>query len=200
MKRLLYAVLATLVATGCSRSLTGTLNVREPMAINKKDGSAVSLDQGSYRATLQDKEKKVVLHVEGAGRQLKADIRTPQGLVFPDTGSFSVTSEQSGQPWNLVGQIQTDYKEGPRYRRTERCSYGRNYWYCHWRPGPHRHCGWWYDEFYFGVRQVEYHMETVSRKASVEFRDPRSRQTLAVFNAAQVDESVLVYDYIGSCH
>jgi hypothetical protein len=202
MKKFVLTIIGIAALVGCRHSVTGTLEVKDQLTLNKKGNQTVVLDEGSYKATVHsyDKKDKVVFDIKGLSKKqnVKAEFKIDENMVIPQNGHVSVSSETSGQPWNLEGDIETEMTRGPQVKTYESCRYGSAFWYCY-GSGAGRMCGWWYDTYYFGTREVEYHKEVTTRSVDVDFIDPSSQDKVATFDGDKTVNTEIVYDHIGPC-
>ncbi len=207
MKLLLIAVLTCLPLMGCKSSISGDLRVKEPLVLNTKDGDRVTLRAGQYNAKLKSQDRdELRFKVDIQDGDDQTVVLKTEDFQIPQNGIVTLTSEQSGQPWNVVAVVDTDMTVSPTYRTYESCGSNQAYWRCS-MSADYRYCNYWYDDYYYdgfgpyyASREVVYHEEDTTRKVDLSFKDSTDNRVLATFNGERTHSTDIIYDYIGTCY
>lgn len=186
--------------SSCKLTLTGKLEAFDSLSFNpkKKKHGPILADAGTYSATLSFKSKKKIYLKFKDGKKKKVLFRIPKGKKLPRTsGAFTLLSSESGQPYDLEGEIDTSFSSGPQTTSTESCSETYYRRVCRRNEEGKREC---YREAYteYGTRQVTGHYEYTEKALSSILKDKNSGAVVGQFNGTHHDSTFSV-DYYGGC-
>lgn len=122
MKRILsigVVAVSFLAFVGCE-DLPGVLVVTKDFNVLVK-GKSKTIVSGSHKTALDFKKNKVIAAVETSDGTLKIEIVVPQDSQIPSNGNFELQSAQSGQPFDVLGAVQTTVTEGSDQSGYESC-------------------------------------------------------------------------------
>ena len=190
MKKL-FCMLTLLVLAGCKPELKGTLSVRSPLPVMVK-GQMVQIPVGNYRAeyTAGDKATFAVLKVENvSGQTLKIQLSFPAGQTAPQYyGDLNIASHVSGQPFDIVGKIDTEHDQSDLYYGSQSCTYYLNEYTCHKPKDGPQVCG--YESVpHTGSQPTQYYYSTSSTSAVSSFRRPGTNIEMATFSGYESDST-----------
>src|SRR5690606_97143 len=99
--------------SACKDTISGQLQSTETLTFNVKKG-ANQVPAGTWNATIEipsKKEVRLVVPLSDNKKDLvKASFKVPKGTVFPENnGSFYLNSAQSGQPYDIEGEVSTSH-------------------------------------------------------------------------------------------
>jgi hypothetical protein len=174
-RRFVVLSLMTL-ALGCD-DLSGTLQVRNPITFKDEKGKTFSLPQGGHATDFDydhngGKDSELEIKVKDtSGKKRKVILKVPAGINVPTyRGTFLLTGAQTGQAFDLRGEVQTDVQDsGPQYG-SESCSWTRRVERCYRDSRGHRRCDW-VRETTWGRRDYTYRVETTTVRGYSEFTD-----------------------------
>ena len=167
----------------------------EPETIIK----AKTLSPGEYRTNFSFQSKReVLLSIRTSKYDVEEiSITIPEGKNIPQyAGEFELSSNESGQPWNLRGLLDTEEEDSQLTYTTESCTYTKRVWECHWN-GNSQVCGWKLRTF-FGHREVEYYFHYTTTNLSISYFDPSNRDLIAQFKGDRKTREK-IYTYQGRC-
>lgn len=122
MKRFLSVgllVTAALAMTGCE-DLPGVLIVTKNFNVLVK-GKEKKVPAGQHETSLDFKKDRVVATIKTADGNLKVELAVPKGAQIPDNGNFELRSSQTGQPFDILGAVQTKVTNSPTQTGYEAC-------------------------------------------------------------------------------
>jgi hypothetical protein len=209
MKRILLCMGILLLSTSCL-TIDGSLQVSEAFSVKKKSGflnlktKTVTVDPNSYAASLKVKsDKNYVLNLKGGSiGEIDIPIKAEKDLEIPENGSFHISHESIGQPFDLSGEIATDvqlynYTQGLQsctWSVTEkRCDKvcvketGKCEVVCHNEVTT-----------FDGQQMVATHQRSVTRDLSMEFMKADSTGVIAHFSGHDFESETIV-DSKGTC-
>lgn len=114
-------MMALLLLAGC-QELSGQLTVKQAFEVLIK-GKTTTVQVGQYKTNLDFKKSKIVVDIETLNNHLKLNIVIPDGMTLPTNGSFELKSAQSQQPFDVVGEVETNVVETETQTRMESCQY-----------------------------------------------------------------------------
>jgi hypothetical protein len=211
MKNTLFPILMTILClVGCNE-LKGSLQVTQQMTLKDKKGKEIILQPSVIEAKLEfedkdEKGKEIDLEFKDInGKKKEVEFVVPPGIYIPDReGSFELKSSQSGQAYDLLGEVHTDVDVAGPYNTTEYCTVSVREWVCrnvHFtdREGKRRHrrqCGYEYVSR-SGRQDVTYRVTTTTVNGKADIVDG-ARGTIATFTGS-ASQSVRTNDYVGTC-
>lgn len=207
MKRLLPLVALSLLAVGCD-DLEGVISVRSSLKLKTKK-ETITLTQGGHSAKIDidQGDKEIEIKVKNAeGKTREAKVKIPAGMIIPThSGRFAITSAQSGQDFDLKGEIDTDVDVGPSQYGTQTCTYfdRERVRYEYWETLPDgrkvRRSGYrWETVTRYGDREIRYHNRHTVVSGKAEFEAPLSGELLATFSGSR-SWSETINEYTGPC-
>jgi hypothetical protein len=209
MKKLIPVLLLGMLGVACD-DLQGTLSVQAPLALKTKK-ETITLNPGSQSAKfdLDEGDREIEIKVKDArGKEKKGIIKYPAGMTIPKySGTFTVTAAQSGQSFDLSGEINTDVDEGPSIDTTESCTYTKEVERCRQVPIYNKegkvigHEEEWYTDTqsFTGSREVRYHNKSTTVTGRTLLTEPKNGSTLATFRGSR-SWSETIYEYRGECY
>ena len=199
MKKLFALGLGALLLAACD-PITGQMKVSKTFVANYKgffgNVSQTQIKAGNYGASLDfESQTKAVLTLRSAqGEEQSMTLAIPEGAQVPRySGPISLKGTQSGQPFDIKGEIDTDESDTGSTRTTESCSRTETRQICR-----RDHCETETITI-SGDREVEYHYHSTSTSMSLKLLNPSSKAVLATFSGTRYS-SGKVYDYQGSCY
>ncbi len=173
--------------TGCE-DMGGTTSVAEAFNVfvnNKRH----TIAKGVYNTTLNFKRDKVEVTLNGNNTKTKIKFQYAPGTRLPSNGPFELRSEQTGQPVDVFGEIQTTETRSERRRGVESCQYQDVDVVC----GPHGCSSVPVNRW--GQQVIEYYLRTVNRVVKFNIVEVNaSSNRLAKFNGeSEYSEKVILY-------
>lgn len=123
MKKIVIAslILSTIVMTGCE-DLPGVLTVTKAFnAVVKR--KTKTIDVGQYKTSLDFKRNKVVAIIDTGSEKMKIELAVPDNAQIPSNGNFELSAAQTGQPFDVLGSVQTQVNESEMRSEYESCTY-----------------------------------------------------------------------------
>lgn len=213
--RIALICLGLLALSACKEKYNGTLNVYSPMAVNKSNMGAVTINKGSYPALLKvNSKKKVTLEVKYPSGTVKIPFAVNVDLNTLAPGQkVQLQPEVTGQPFTAVASYDREDTRSSDYDGVEDCTYEtREYrcWivreesdcrlidgkkYCEY-PREHQECGD-ISVTHRGRQNVRYHYEYTEQFMKYEIiKNGSLIATLAGSN----QDSDKVYSYKDTCY
>ncbi|MCM2282851.1 MAG: hypothetical protein NDI61_13510 [Bdellovibrionaceae bacterium] len=200
MKRALSLLMMAFVLAGCE-DFSGQMNVTAPFAALAKSGRfsqprSITIPAGAYSVNVDTKlsgDVDLSLKVNGKSETIRVQI--PKDRVPKENGVFTVSAAESGQPFDLRGELETTYERSHLYRGWDSCT----------RTVPQQVCGYDRDGRYYcrveyvtvwGQQQVEYYLLTTSRALAIELT--KAQTSLADIEGHN-SSTHKVYTYQGYC-
>ncbi len=204
-------VLVAFAFVGCKK-IPGSLNVHSEFPATVKNGffsraQEVKIPVGQYQIELSGDlggDLSILIPLDGKTQKIRLDIPkkgydTSDGRFPTENGTFSLTSQQLKQPFNVSGEINTTYNDGPHVRTTEFCQYPRETRVCIVdRETGHTTCSTETD-YVSGDRDVEYFQRDESKRIRFELQDARQPSLTAASYQGLDNSSYRVYTYKGRC-
>jgi len=160
----------------------------------------ITVQPGSYSMKVEQFGRNQVNIYLKAKHELTLPLSLPSHKEIPDTGSITLSSQESGQPFDLVAQTQTDVSETEPTRDVESCEIRRVERVCGIKPGgvdgkPNYQC---WDQTYVtpGSKDVEYFYRTTTQNMQAQIVDRGSQ--IASFSGSRTDTDK-IYLYEGPC-
>lgn len=164
--------------------------------------------KGTYRTEFRvNRSGKIRLKLRDHGKKtmrVKLDLRDVATLPRQN-GTFFVTAQESGQNYDIEGELETRRDNSEVYQRVERCNIRAS------RPYCYNDC--YYDYFgnyrchtrcttqtytIPGYRHVEFYYRNTSKRLSLRFLEPSESKEVAKFEGFD-DNSQIIYTYRGAC-
>lgn len=169
MKKWTALLITTLVLVACGTEFSGQLKVVDPNLPGIVNGHTLAFPTGTYKATLSIKSKsKAVLTLKGASASYDLVFKIPSNVTLPsENGPINLTSQQSGQPFDLVGNLATHSSQTAVQNGQVSCTRQEPETVC-W-GGPHPGCTThWVN--YPGWQQVQYYDVVTEQSLTAELR------------------------------
>ncbi len=223
LKTPLFILTTLLLLTSCVNT-KGTFLAHEGLVFKKKKLFSsrlkdVPVSAGSYQATFKFKtKKKLKLILNGEDKKIVFEI--PDGTRLPShNGTLNLTAEQTGQPYDLFGEIQTEFSRSGQHSDIESCSWTTYRRECRRvctdkadereprdrddirRDRRDRNCRRVCEDVpvtHYGHRRVVYHYEYENKQLFVELLKPASNQMVASFKGTD-HSSTRVVDHSSVC-
>lgn len=197
MKNLGMFSLLFLLMAACD-PISGQLKLSRGIDVNNSGlfGSyKTRVEAGSYNASVEFSSRTdLLVKVRTAQGSTKIWLKIPEGKdVASYSGPISLKARESGQSFDLVGQIDTQESDSSTTRTTESCTYTREKQV--YKDGK------WVTETvsYPGTQEVEYHYHETDTSLSLQLRKPGTKERIGTFSGAR-NKSSKVYDYEGTCY
>lgn len=204
-----------LMLAGCDSEIEGTLTLAQELTVletvraSNEGGfpggrpgqdrqQELKLPAGQHEMSVSlDGSRKIVFEVEGQRNKThKIVLKIARGTIPERSGSFAIPSAMSGQPFDVVGAVNTVVTESELMRDREQCTYQR----------PVNHCGpdgrgrttCWTDwQTVWGYRRVEFFNRTTTQTLEGEI-SATGMATTGAF-AGDRAESERIYTYTEQC-
>lgn len=197
----LLSLLSLLGLIGCD-PVEGDLVVKESLQIKKvvepcNDYSANCFNQeerqtiepGGYDMKMDVESKKVLsLAISKKWALYKLELKIPDSKYIPSTGELSLSSNESGQPFDFKMKSQTDVSETAIQQGSESCTESIQTEVCYVVPGtpPRQKCELkWVTAK--GMQYVEFYYRTTQQRVSAVFSKISSDQVLASYDGSRSD-------------
>ncbi len=181
-----YIVLLSLVGLVGCEDIAGNLQVFQRLNLNTKDGVKAA-EVGNYDTSLDIKRDRVIATVLTNSEITNVTILIPNNVRIPANGEFTLSADQSGQPFAMSGtnktiesksNVKTEYKD---------CNYSGydtvcNQYGCHQVPVVK-----------WGRQSTEYYLHTLKQDLVLNALAEGSNTVAATFTgAASSSEKVIV--------
>lgn len=193
--KILSTIILTLLLTVSCKSITGDVEVLETISLVKK-GKWTDIEPGIYNAKMRIKSKrKLKIKIDGK----TYTFRTPKGITLPrENGELTLTSDQSGQPYDLDMKVNTVRENADVQESNEFCTYAIPYTVCQ-TTGPYGGtvCSTRFRN-YPGTRYSKWFMQSVEQNLSLALLSEDSDAKLATFKAYD-KYTKKIYEHQGLC-
>lgn len=174
---------------GC-KDYNGHLEVYENISVKPKRGDSL-LRSGEYTVELKVKSsKKSVLEIKNAstdGDDIKLEFKYNKNTIPKYNGTFKILAKESGQPFDVLGELKSQTHERGPYRRTESCSYTRYETIC-W-PTPRGTVCRSEPRHYQGWEDIEYYDSVTEQNLSLELKDSMDKRRLGLMNGRDTERT-----------
>lgn len=192
----IFLLTAILSLTSCV-NLKGVLTTHQTMSFKTKK-KTIHVSQGAHKATIKFKSKKKLQLVLTKGRNKKINFTIPGNVTIPrSNGEIFLTAAQTGQSYDLHGEIDTEYRSGPSQVSVESCSITRRVKECVRNDQGQRECRM-IERTIEGRKRTRYHMDYQDKDLFVTFNVPNSAAIAAKFHGTQ-HTSNKVIERVGPC-
>lgn len=201
LKKLITISIIFLSVTACKVTINGAIEVQEALSFNQKKSSKpqIEVTPGKYAAVLTFKSKKKMYLTIKNNNETPVLFKIPKGKTIPETsGYFTLTQEESKQPYELEANIETIKTNSEVVRRSESCSETSYHNVCSYDHDGHRVC---YMDSYeqYGVRVVEGYTKYTTKLVTADLLEPTTKNILARFEGKDV-KARFVRSYYGPCY
>lgn len=202
MNRILLLLLA-FVFVGC-QEFEGQMHVTKSFEAISKRGPfsraktvVVPADAYSIKVDADDSSASISLELNGEKEKIR--MRIPKNRIPKEQGAFEVLSEESGQPFNVRGNLDTDYSRSQSYRGWESCSRTVPREVCGYDSGGRWYCTIEYVTVY-GQQKVEYYNLTTHRQLDMRLSIPGDANEVVAALGGRNATVNKIYTYQGYCH
>jgi hypothetical protein len=179
---------AAFLVTGC-RTFEGRMDTKEKLTFNERKNNVVEVGQADAKLKIDSKEK-VILEVSKAGRNNnpKITFKIPKHEELPTyDGAFELTAAQTGQPYDVKGDVRTSVSRGPERGGTESCRYYDRVERCVRDEQGRERCRWEQVER-TGERCIRYYDEQTIQDLVFDLYKPNTQDNVSQFDG-QYSES-----------
>lgn len=201
MKRVILTSVLSLFAVGLMGCdpISGSINVREefkavatdPNCIPGRDQcsveKSVKIPTGVLNANVLFRSKReAVLNIKVKNTTQQLVFKIPKDKPIPETnGEFTLTSKESGQPFDLTAGLKTTVENSSQYSGYESCTVTIREQVCYVNPLPNGSTCQFVDHVYQGRQYVEYYYKTTTTVMNAALVKSTSASTLADFNGSK---------------
>jgi hypothetical protein len=184
---------------GCNE-IEGVFSSKVDVTLKTHKNKSLVVPKGDYASDIEidTDDKEATLSMKVADRSRKFIFRFAKEIEFGEgVTAINIPSAESGQPVDLIGEVNTTVKDGPLQGEYETC------WTDAWVKVCHEHgqgkvsC-YWKKERVPGQMWVEYIPRTITRTVALDLTPPQKTTLLAEFNGQRKD-SQRIYRYQGMC-
>lgn len=156
----------------------------------------VQINPGSYKTQINFNNRTEFEVQIKAKNTTTLKFRLPSDLNIPENGTFTLSPRQSGQPFNLVGIVETESRRSQVFRERESCTVERWEQECYITPQG-RVC---HNVLrtYPGFRDAEFYFIDTDQRLAVHLAAPQDASVFAVFNGEKSTRDRR-YTYQGPC-
>ncbi|MEO7161762.1 MAG: hypothetical protein ABI041_02470 [Bdellovibrionia bacterium] len=192
MKKYILNCLFALALTGCNQPLQGTLNIlSSPFPLKDTSKKIFELSPGLHSVEIEEKSSRGKLKISAKMSDLKGKSRKIE-FYLPDVKSdseipekFSIKSTESGQDFDLNGQIETILSESAPMEKEIGCAWVHRTSYVMLGRGLVPVDA----SYYSGIRRVKFHQEIRTHQVSADLSTPDTEKLLATLLANSVETS-----------
>jgi len=187
-------ILSLLIFAGCREvSFEGVMEVAEPFLVKNSDLEMVQLERGAYELNLKASSRKLVAQVTTSNSgKLVFELLMPKDVQIPENGSVFLESEVTGQNFDLLANITTDFSDSSAIDAFEDCRTQRWETVCTPNGCFERLVDVW------GRRRVSFKNRTFTRALETELLAKGTDQILATSQSTN-SEVQRVYLFEGHC-
>jgi hypothetical protein len=191
-KGLIAVTAVSLLMMGCKNEpyiVKSTLKVNQTLNIKAMTKpTSVNLNAGEYPTSLDINNARIKATVSSANsKAVTFQLLLPKKTVIPTNGTLSLTSKQSGQPFDTTIVVQTAIQNGADTRQIESCTVDYTDYECgvggyppHTICQPVMRTRW-------GSHLVEYHTRTYNRQVHASLLVAGANEPAATIEGARVD-------------
>ncbi len=163
----------------------------------------ITITPGSYNMSVESGRNDLQIDLKGANLSEKLELTIPAGKQIPDSGRVTLTSQETGQPFDLEAVINTDVQDSAKTNGYETCQVSYQEQVCaptgDGGPGnpPQIHC-WFETHTRQGQQQVEYFVRSTNRSMTAEILLLGSTTSAAHFSGNRMSKQK-IYTYQSPC-
>lgn len=197
LKLLVVACFAALAA-GCNSELKGRIVVNEPLKFNVAKGAS-EVPPGNYNLKIDfPKKHKVRFEIKLSKKsKLRAQFDIGSRYFPKYNGPIEVPASENGQPYDLVGFLETTESESRERWSTESCTYTDYYRECFIDRDGRRHCRT-VPVTVNGYRDIRYYDRTTHQRLELDLEIPRTKRAVAQTGGSHTWHE-RIYTYQGHC-
>lgn len=169
MKKVMILLVAAFAMMGCKPEFQGQLKVVDQSLPSVVKGHAVSFPTGTYNTVLKINSKsKATLTVKAANASYDLVLTIPNGVNIPsENGPLNLTAKQSGQPFDLAGNLATHTYQTEVQSGSQSCQVQEPEQYCWGGPNPGCSTQWVTRP---GWQQVQFYDVVTEKNLTAEIR------------------------------
>lgn len=172
--KLIMLAVSAFALTACKTEFTGQIQAREAIRANVKKGqNYIPAGVSNLKLTIKNR-KKAEIEVSVAGKKNNPVIPLNlKGSQLPETsGPIVILGRNSGQPFDIRGNVVTSVERGPLRRGYESCQESVPVRRCY--PHPRMPCdtGW---DVVQGEREIEYYDELYNSRLNAQLINSRTQ-------------------------
>ena len=190
--------------------IEGTLVMPDqPLRVKRDDGFKVRFYKGDYpmKVSLAKNKKSIHVQIDRKGITTHVTLKVPPGAQVPENGRFELLGKNSGQTFDVAGNVKTTKVQSESIQEWEGCIYYRDEYVCRRRRDrrhprrddrrrpPRRECRWERVPVE-GSRDVEFHYLTTTVRFSSQLSSPG--EGTGTFAGRKVNREK-IYTYRGRC-
>lgn len=212
--RIALLCLGLLALSACKEKYNGQLTVLSPMAVNKSNMGAVTINKGAYPALLKvNSKKKVTLEVKYPSGTVKIPFAVAVDLNSLAPGQkVRLQPEVTGQPFTAEASYDRKESQSSSMEGVESCTYTTTEYRCwternegdckvidgqrYCNGHEHRECGD-VEVSHPGRQQVRYHYNYTDQY--MKFEIIKNGSLIATLSGSNADQDK-IYEYEGGCY
>lgn len=194
--KFVLAISGLLILNAC-KTYDGQLEVRQTLEFNEKKNNFI--EPGLYDAKLKiDSETSTTLTVAvgSSSKNPKIKFKIPKQEKLPeDNGPFELSAAQTGQPYDIRGDLKTTVTQSDEKMGYESCQYHDYVYDCYYQGGK-KHCGYFYKEMR-GERCIRYYNRYRDQVIAFDLLISNSKTSLGKFEGSHrsTERIILWKDY-----
>jgi len=206
LKSIMCLVVLSVMTTSCV-SLTGQIDVKQPMAAKKKSGflnlktKEIQIQPDLYSAELKmNGDKNFTLKLEGREKIL-IPIKSSKNLNVPANGRIFISNTDISQPFDVSGNISTQITNSDWINDVVNCTYTVTENHCTKVCEKPDACSIECKDVSVslnGRQELTYHYRTTHRDLNINFLKVDKGEVLASFHGTNTDVDQIT-DYRGIC-
>jgi len=199
LQKLLPIVLLALFATGCKNEFNGRIQVFEPLQLKAIKGSS-QVPVGNYKIKFDFPEKKKVrieIKLKGKNKFSRAYFNIGSRYFPKYSGPINIPASENGQPYDLVGFLETTEHESREQWTSESCTYTDYRRECYIERDGRRHCRT-VPVTVYGYRDIRFYDRTTHQRLELDFELPHTKRAVARTGGSQ-SWNERIYTYQGPC-
>lgn len=214
LKPFLVCLLGTLALAACD-PIEGTLQVLQPFTAVSGDSSQpcnfnqydypcmnptenITVEPGSYRMSLDMRGRGLAQLRLDVGRSQKVlELQVPRGKGIPDNGQVVLTSQESGQPFDLIADTVTNISNSETQQGRESCQVPVYEQVCRLEGQPARERCQTEVRYQTGSQDVTFYYQTKTQNMTAQIQV--SGSTVAQLNGSR-SNTQKIYTYQSSCY
>ncbi len=191
LKKLLFSLCVLVFTSGC-KEISGKLVVPQALTIINTNGEQVVIPQGTHDTKMSLSDDRIEAQIKVNRKRHNLEINTSDMGSLPENGRFSLASNRSGQPFDILGDISTTRAQSNLQRGQESCQYTTQEPVC----GP-MGCSI-QTVIRNGFRDIEFYEEITTRMISFQTLKTGTQMSLGEYNgSSEVRERIKTYE--GRC-
>jgi hypothetical protein len=191
MKKIFLVAISLVFLAGCE-DMTGELKVATKFSAYVRN-KLKEIPPGNHETTLNIKKEKITATIKVNEDKLAVVLTLPGQMSLPENGPFTLTSSESGQPFDTTGHVQTNVSNTELKTGRESCQYYAD------EPVCNQYGCSIQQVIKNGWREIEYFDEITDQKIQFYTSDVQSGRTQSRFEGAQTTKKQKV-TFEGRCY